>query len=307
MRPARVMAAWLAAFVIGTLFGACSDGAQQASPEADPLSALPAHASPPHTLVVGLTPGDGPAASVERTRPLARYLQGRLHMAVQLRAASSYGELSDLVRSGGAQVALFAPADWVDQRHRLPVVPIASATRNGAPTYVGYLVVADAHRFPTLGSLRGARVAWVDPASAGGYQFPRALLRFRGYDPDHFFGGEVFAGDHPAALRKVLDGEVDVAAVASSFIDQGMAETLPGADRVTTVAKTARIPYDCVVVRRDLNRSLARRLRTALLDFADDEQAVHALKSLSGIDGFLPVARGRYTGVARVLQLNSGR
>lgn len=296
----RAVRAIATSILAASVLVGCGRGESRVVERPDPLDLLPAGGRAPRTLSIGLTPGAGVAESLVRTAPLEEFLERRLRMAVRLRAAETYGDLARMVARGEVHVGLFAPAGWVEQRDRLPVVPIASATRNGAPTYVGYLVVRDAGRFPTLGSLRGSRIAWVDRGSAAGYLFPRALLRFRGLDPAAFFSEEIFAGDHPSALRMVLEGRADVAAIASSFIDAGAAERLAGASEVEVVAKSERIPYDCVGIRRDLPRSLARRVRDALLSLHADHRTSRALRETSGIDGFIPSDESRYDRVARI-------
>src|SRR5262249_46453193 len=145
------------------------------------------------------------------------------------------------------------------------------------------------------------RVAWVDRSSTSGYLFARALLRSKVTDPEHFFASETFADSHGAVIAAVARGDADVGAVASVFFDPGLPERHPDAARLKVVAKTARIPLDCIVVHRGLARDLGKKLLDALLALSSSQPAAAALGRTWGITGFVPAVDARYEGVAEVL------
>jgi ABC-type phosphate/phosphonate transport system substrate-binding protein len=92
--------------------------------------------------------------------------------------------------------------------------------------------------------------------------------------------------------------------VADSFVDPGPLRLVPADVRLFVIAKTARIPFDCVVVRSDLARPLAKRLRSALLAMSADDATREALADTLGINGFVPAALERYESVAKRLALD---
>ena len=200
------------------------------------------------------------------------------------------------------ELGVFSPKAYVDANDRgVEAVAIATATLRGSPTYLGYLMMRRPRRGRlVLDDARGRRVAWVDRASASGYLYPRAMLLDKGIDPDAFFATQQDLGNHTRVVQAVLSGEADVAAVASSFADPGTGSFVEGADELTVVAKTKHIPFDCVVVHRRLQRELAKDLRSALLDLANDEPVRRALGASWGLDGFVQPMHDRYAEIRRI-------
>lgn len=274
--------------------GACGQPEAAHAAFRDPVERLPAHGSAPAVLRIGISPGTGMASSTERALPLREYLAHAMRTRVELAAAHSYDELLALLERGAIDAAVLSPLTYVRARGRMPVVPLAAASIDGARTFGGYFVVHEASPHQTLEELRGKAIAWVDSTSTSGYLYPRALLRDRGFDPDRFFGRVVFAGDHWSAIRMVARREVDVATVASSFVDPGRTERIPEADELRVVAKTARIPFDCVVVLDRMPQAYARRLRSALLRLQASTAVSARLAATWGFSAFVPANEGGY-------------
>jgi phosphate/phosphite/phosphonate ABC transporter binding protein len=191
----------------------------------------------------------------------------------------------------------------------MPGIAIATASKGGSPTYLGYLVTRrDEGENPVLlESLRGKRVAWVNRSSTSGYLYPRAMLQSKNIQADAFFASPpVFAGNHKKALQMVIDGEVDVAAVAAPFVDPGRGrapvDDLATRGTLAVVAKTSRIPLDCIVVHKKLQRTLADRFRSALLALINDAEASRTLAASWGINGFVAADDRRYDEIDSVLR-----
>ncbi len=279
---------------------ACSSAPRTEPKTLDPLLVLEPR-TPPPSVRLGFLPSSG-----ERTRqsiaPLVRYLERTLGLPVEPKIAHAYDELATLVAEGQVDVGFFSPAAYAKARATLPAVAIATATRAGSPTYLGYVMVRADDPASSLAALAGRKVAWVDPSSTSGYLYPRALLRSRGHDPNTFFGESVIAGDHEKALELLVNGEVDAAAVASGFIDEPRPSQAELVSKLRVVAKTARIPLDCVVVHRSFDRDFALRLRKALFELIDDRTTSLELARDWSIHGFVPVRLERYDEVSRLLE-----
>ncbi|MFO0614663.1 MAG: PhnD/SsuA/transferrin family substrate-binding protein [Polyangiaceae bacterium] len=154
---------------------------------------------------------------------------------------------------------------------------VYTIVRDGEASYRSALIAlrAPSARAPlSLGSLQGARAAWVDPLSAGGYLLAVALLRARGIDPDRAFGSQVFLGTHRDVALAVLAGDADVGAVSMhGFLDQEVAAMLrwyvgPPGDKLEAFAVTERCPNDAIVVTDRVPAGLAARARAALEELA---------------------------------------
>lgn len=281
---------------------ACSDSTHGRVVHADPLERLQAGGRTPARLRIGVSPGTGMETTTERAAPLRDYLGETLDVPVELVPSRSYDELLGLLEREQIDAAVLSPLTYVRARRRLPIVPIAVASSDGSPTYGGYVIVPSDSRVHSLDGLRGKAMAWVDSTSTSGYLYPRAMMRWRGYDPDRFFGRVVFAGDHWSAIRMVALHEVDAAAVASSFVDPGRSQRIAEADEVRVIAKTSRIPFDCVVVEASMPRAFARRLREALLSLVSHPDVSSHLATSWGFSAFVPASDDRYDAVALVHQ-----
>ncbi len=279
---------------------ACRDATIEKRGGADPLAALGQRPNPA-AIRIGAIPFAG-ERSAKALEPLARYLQRELGIPATTTIAKRYDDLADLVRNGAVELGFFSPAAYVKARDAMPAVPIATATRAGSPTYLGYLVVRGNDAATDLASLRGKSIAWVDASSTSGYLYPRALLRARGLQPDSFFGRAVMAGDHDKALDLLIAGEVEVAALTNHVIDRPRADRAAAVRALRVIAKTGRIPLDCLVVHTSVDRELATRIRAALFGLANAPDISDALATDWGIRGFVPFARERYDDLVEVLR-----
>jgi ABC-type phosphate/phosphonate transport system substrate-binding protein len=109
-------------------------------------------------------------------------------------------------------------------------------------------------------------------------------------------------GDHDRSLAALLAGEIDVAAVTNSLVHHPRPTLAPHVGELRVVAKTRRIPLDCLVLHQRVDRAFAMRVRDALLGLVRDRRASEELAADWNIRGFVPFARARYDDVAEVLR-----
>ena len=266
----------------------------------DPIDRLTADGSEPEVLRVGVTPTQGKSTAV-LFEPLVRYLSEERGLRATVVAATTYDEVALGVQKGELDAAFLSPLAYVKARATLPAALVASVARSGSPTYLGYLVVRAGDVAESLSDLRGKRIAYVERGSTSGYLCPRALCRARGLDPDTFFGEAKFLGNHAAVITAVANGEADVGATASAFVDPERFDRVKEADQLKVIAKTARIPLDCAVVHQRLSKRLGRRWRDALLGFASSQAESEALAHSWGVSGFVAADDGRYDELAAML------
>lgn len=294
MRVLAGSALWLAA--------GCDTDAPSVQAEQEPLAGLKPDGTVPKVLHFGVSPAAG-AHTAEQLKPLLDYLSNKLEIAVKGVTAPGYDKLAELLRRREVVVGQFSPLAYVNARATLPGIMVATATDNGSPTYVSYLVVRRVQpAVPELAELQGKKIAWVHRSSSSGYSYPRALLCFRGFDPDSFFAKPaVIAGNHTAAIAALRRGEVDVAAVASNFVDQaGNGGPIGEVDDLVVVAKSERIPLDCVVLHNSVQRAFGQKLRKALLSVADQKALAEELSRKWGVNGFVAAKEGLYKRVKMV-------
>lgn len=265
-----------------------------------PLDALSEKGTVPEKLWFGITPTAG-TETATLLAPMNRFLTERLGLQVEGKTAATYDDVAKMLNAGEIDMGIISPAAYVAARDTLAAVPIATATRRSSPTYVGYLVAKGDWPGPRLETFAGKRMAWVNKSSTSGYHYPRDLMRSRNLDPEHFFGSTFFAGDHKAAIRAVADGNADLAAVGSPFVDPDAEMNVPGADQLVVIAKTRRIPLDCVVIHKRIQKQLAQKLQKALIALSSETRTSRELAESWGLSGFVRPMSERYDEIASVL------
>jgi phosphonate transport system substrate-binding protein len=162
---------------------------------------------------MGFNPAQDATKVLASAKPITDYLESKVR-GVEFRAsvAQDYRGLIEATRSGQLDFAWLNPSGYVDAKAAGIADVLLKSVREAGPFYWSAFIVRTDSRFKTLADLQGSTVAWVDPNSAAGFLFPRATLALNGFDPNKFFGKEVFAGGHDAVVLSVLNGSVDVGA-----------------------------------------------------------------------------------------------
>lgn len=241
--------------------------------------------------------GENPEAMLQ---PLLRYLEREIGIPVKLRVAETYVELPGLLEKDDVDVAQLAPLAYVHLRRKVGLVPVATPIIGGSPTYLGHIYVRGASSFHALDDLKGRSIAYVSPESSSGYLFPRELLRNRGYDPDTFFSATRFLGTHPDVQEAVLAGEVDAGAVFDMTSDWTGPLDRPEGLRV--LAKTERIPNDCIAARRGYDPGAVAALRRALVSLRPGHKDAEEIFSLLKVNGWVAADNSRYDRIEEVVE-----
>lgn len=221
-------------------------------------------------LELVLPPSLGHAKATARAEMLSECLSAAVGDAVVASVAASYAELESRALGGSADL-FWCPSAVCAKL--LSTKGVYTIQREGQLSYRSALVAqrAQVGRPPrNIASLGGARAAWVDPLSAGGYLLAVALLRSRGVEPDKVFASQAFLGTHRDVVLAVLAGEADVGAVSMhGFLDHEVAVMLrwyvgPPGDKLESIAVTERCPNDAIVVSDRVPSPTAEKLQAAL-------------------------------------------
>lgn len=222
--------------------------------------------------------------------PLLRAVEQRLGRRIELTVAESYRHAIDQLLSGQLDVVDLPAYPFLLARRREPklqliVTPVTHRTR----TYESYVLVLRDSGLRTLAQLRGRRVCFVDRRSTSGFLLPRVMVRKAGFDPDKFFGQVQFSGNHLRAVRDLVAGRCDAAAVTSQAYLSARDNNIPIA-RVRILQVSDPVPHGVYCALPSFDRKLAGRLRDVLL--AMDLQKTLGRPLLSKampISGYAPV------------------
>lgn len=201
-------------------------------------------------LIFLVPPSLGAARSQARAELLEGSLGHELGVSIDVQVARDYEELAQKTYGKEAEL-VWAPSAVLAQLDEARVV--LRAIRGGHGAYHSALVGrADARLTP--GTLGGARAAWVDPLSAGGYLLPLAWLRGQGIEPNLVLKQQTFLGSHRAVIDAVLDGHFDLCAVSTPSRDPKALETAlafyagGAASKLSVIGVSDAAPTDALVI-----------------------------------------------------------
>ncbi len=172
-------------------------------------------AQAPLKVRIGFNPTQNSEQLLPAAQAIADYIEEQFKgtIEVEVFVPTDYRGLIEAMRGGNLEFAFFPPDGYVIASREVGAKVLLKSVRFGNPFYWAAIVVRKDSGITSIQDLEGKTIAWVDPNSASGYVFPRAALMAQGIDPDTFFDKQVFAGRHDAAVRAVLNGSVDAAAV----------------------------------------------------------------------------------------------
>jgi len=252
-------------------------------------------------LVVGILSGPRPAAAQElkfgftpvlseaemraEFEPLMTYLSDAIGEKVVLYIAKNYGDLRTQMEAGAVDIGSFSPFAYVDAARGGKVRIIAQSILEGSATYRGLIVARKDSGLKTVADLEGKRFAFVDPKSASGYVYPRAMLVEKGVTPERYFKETIFAGGHDKVIAAVLEGQADAGAIYDGALRVEKTKGVP-TENLVTLASTDPIPHDAIAVRIGMDEALAKKIQAALVDLDKSEAGrrviANSTKKLTG-------------------------
>jgi len=264
-------------------------------------------------LVLGFVPSDRLRPRDERTRLFMRALEAHLGLYVVERHVAAYDELEQAMTAGSIGLAWLPPLVFARLDERAVATAVATIARPGE-AFWSVLVTSSHSGIVELDpeQLHGRRIAWVDPLSASGHVVARLGLLARGLDPRATFSSETFAGSHTEALRAVLEGRADVAAVFARCDSSGCVVHGPwveaGVDtrEVRVLGLLGEVPPDLIAASRQLPDQLHDAIRTAMLEMSRDESLGPSLQAIFGGTSFVPGTPASYAALRDLLDRTSG-
>ncbi len=259
----------------------------------------------PSKLVLGMVPSREADAIVDSLDPIAAMLSERLVIPVETFVSTNFVGLVEAVGTGRVDIGLFGPAALVQAVDNYGAEVILASVRQGATSYRAQFNVRCDSGITTFEQLRGKTIAFVDPGSASGYQFPFVTLKNTyGIDPNTEMTA-IFAGSHDAAALAVYNGDVDVSVTFGGSPGSDGRETIEGdypdvKDVVCILGYSDYIPNDGAVVRKGLDPQLVEQITQALIDIANTPEGKALTSTLFNVTEFARVDASAYDIVREV-------
>lgn len=265
-----------------------------------PAQAQATQCEKPQRLRFSIVPQDDLDKDIEAMRPLFDALQSATGLPVEVVKPSSYGAVVEGLLAGAIDMANLGPAAYISARKAdARIIAFAStAKKKGAfleegAFYNALLVVRQKSIFTSVESLRGARLALVDPDSASGAQIPRqAFSGLVNSSLEHYFGHIGYTGSHDRAALALRAGQVDAAFVSSSLLSSLVERGEADASDFRVLWRSAAIPRNPFVYRDQLCTDIKEKIRSVFLG-KDGKSNLILLGRLNAVR-FVPVADEDY-------------
>jgi len=259
----------------------------------------------PDRLVLGMVPSREADVIVDSLGPIADLLSQALLIPVDTFVSTNFVGLVEAVGTGRVDIGLFGPAALVQAMDVHGAEVILASVRRGSTTYRAQFNVRCDSGITDFEQLRGGTIAFVDPGSASGYQFPFVTLsQTYGINPDTEMTS-IFAGSHDAAALAVYLGDVDVAVTFGGSPGSDGRETIEAdfpdvKDVVCILGFSDDIPNDGAVVRRGLDPELVEQITQAMIDLAATEEGQALTQALFNVTDFARIDASAYDIVREV-------
>ena len=229
----------------------------------------------------------------------ARRIGERLRRPAQMVVPTDYrrcgADLDDVCFVCSVPYVLLARAGAIQMD--VLAAPILSGDRyGGRPVYYSDVIVRSDRPARRFEDLAGSRWAYNEPFSHSGYLVVLHHLAEIGAAPD-FLGDSIEAGYHDDAIRLVLDGRADWAAIDSQVLGIRRRQEPALDDRlrvVDTLGPSTIQPVIASATRLGIDER--RVVADALVELADDPIA-RPLLDAAGIDRFVPVRDADYADI----------
>lgn len=248
----------------------------------------------PSLLIIGLIPEQNVFRQMERYEPLAAYLSQRTGREIRLKVLLRYGNIINNFTSEGLDGAFFGSFTYTLAHARLGVQVVARPeSPEGKSTYHGLIYVRKDSGIRTVGDMQGKRFVFVDKATTAGYLFPLAYFRRHGIDYRTHLREFYFAGTHENAILDVLEQRADIGAAKNTVFERPLGADRRSARDLRVLARSLPVPENALALRKDMDPSLAAKIRASLLSMHEDPEGAEALKAI-GARRFIPTSDADY-------------
>ena len=257
-------------------------------------------------ITIGFISGANPESFDDQGTLLAKALQAKLNLPVNIYISKIYEGLAKSMADGSIDFAFFSPSMLVQVEQQIPLKVLLKKVWK-EPFYYSAIIVPKKSNIKKISDLKGKRFAFVDKKSASGYLYPLVALKKNGLS-ESAFKEVTYSGNHEKSVQLLQDGIVDAAAVFSDD-EKGLASawSLFGGKSKTNYRilwLSEPIPNDAFCVRQkfyDESPKLVHEIMFALVDLVDGKENKGQFSDLIGSKGLMPATSRQYD-VVREMQ-----
>ena len=250
----------------------------------------------PDELVMSIVPSEDVVTITNRYEPFIEYLSNRLGVPVKIYVASDYTASVEALRNGHTHIGTWGTFSYVLANQRAGAEAFAVTLLDGEPVYHANYITLEGSGIESVKDLEGKTMAWVNPASASGYIFPKADIMSKvglTFDTvDDFFANTVFTGGHDATWISVLNGDVDAGVTSSgNYFERRLEQFkgLPNIDKIKVFETTRDIARSPTTYAANLPEDLKKEIKDAFFDVLNHAELTEFLEAQGLTEGYIEV------------------
>jgi phosphonate transport system substrate-binding protein len=236
-----------------------------------PVAALAAPAEWPKKLTIGLIPTESSSHITDRYGDLAKYLEKKLGIPVELKTSTDYAGVIAAMQFKHVDVAYFGPKSYVEAAQRANAECFAmEVLEDGTLGYHGIIITKKGSGINSVKDAKGKLWAFTDPNSTSGTLVPTVhFVKDLKLDPEKHFSKVIYSGSHEASILAVKGGKVDIASTNDLDLDRGNGKFWNKEKDFNIIWTSKLIPGSNMAYRKDIPESLKKALKEAFLTYHD--------------------------------------
>ncbi len=241
---------------------------------------------------LGIISTDSSTVLKERWQPLIDDLNKQTGLDVHAFFATDYSGIIEGMRFNKVQIGFFGNASAIEAVDRSDGEVFAQIKyKSGVPGYYSLLITNVNSQWKTVDQVlkhsHDINLGFGDPNSTSGTLVPSYYLFGKNGISVHTGFKTVLPSSHEANLLAVVNNKIDVATCNTDAVDLLKVQHPDKAAQVRVLWKSALIPSDPLVWRRDLPQATKDKLHNFFIHYAEtDPREKTIINAISGYSGF---------------------
>lgn len=252
-------------------------------------SALSEECKNPDELRFSMIPTEETTQELALYEPMVNQIKATTGKNVEFYLPTSYASVVEAMLGGFVDIGMHGPYSYVIAQERDPSLQVFAtyAKHKGhfqeeGPGYKAVLVSRSDSGIESLEDIKGTVVGLTDPASTSGNLLPRvSFTDVIGEQLEDHFSRVVYTGGHDLSAIAVIEGQVDVAFVATHRLDNVIDRDLAKMEDYNVIWSSPVIPQDPFVVSGKLCDDVVENISKAFLTLNESEAGREYLKNVN--------------------------
>ncbi|MDA5095137.1 phosphate/phosphite/phosphonate ABC transporter substrate-binding protein [Aliiroseovarius sp. KMU-50] len=243
----------------------------------------------PDVLRFSMIPTEETTQELALYEPMVNQIKEATGKNVEFYLPTSYASVVEAMLGGFVDIGMHGPYSYVIAQEKDPSLQVFATYakhpghfQEEGPGYKAVLVARSDSGISKIEDLKGTVVGLTDPASTSGNLLPRvSFTDVIGAQLEDHFSRVVYTGGHDLSAVAVIEGQVDVAFVATHRLDNVIDRGLAKMEDYNLIWSSPVIPQDPFVVSGKLCDDLVDQISQAFLTLNESEAGREYLKNVN--------------------------